>query len=68
MHKNVSVREHATEIITFKKKKMKLLTYERQKLCENSKICYTCIKKFKDKPAKDKKYHKVRNIVTMRGI
>ena len=47
---------------------MKLLTYERQKLCENSKICYTCIKKFKDKPAKDKKYHKVRNIVTMRGI
>ena len=37
-----SLREHAMEIINFKKKKMKLLTNEQQKLYENAKICCIC--------------------------
>ena len=35
-----SLREHAMKMINFKKKK-KLLTKEQQKLCQNSKMCYT---------------------------
>ena len=53
------LREHAMEIIHFKKKKMKLLTIEHQEPYENSKVCYICNKKFKDKHAKDKKYRKL---------
>ena len=49
-------REHAMEIINFKKKKMKLLISEHGKLYENAKICQ---EKFEDKHGKDKKYHKV---------
>ena len=48
------------DIIDFKKKKMKLLTTERQKSYENAKICYICKEKFEDKNAKDKSNHKVR--------
>ena len=56
-----SLREHALEIINFKKKKIKLWTNEHQKSHENAKICYVCQEKFEDKHAKDKKYHKVRD-------
>ena len=35
-------------IINFKKKKMKLLTKEQQKLNENAKICYICKEKFEN--------------------
>ena len=37
-----SLREHAMEIINFKKEKMQLLTNEQQKSYENVKICYIC--------------------------
>ena len=56
-----SLREHAMEIISFKKKKMKLLTNEQQKSNGNRKICYTCQKKLQDKHAIDKKYCNVRD-------
>ena len=49
-----SIREHAMKTINFKKKKMKLLTKEQQKLYQNAKICYICKEKFKDKYAKEK--------------
>ena len=35
-----SLREHAMEIMTFEKKKIKSLTKERQKSYENVKFCY----------------------------
>ena len=40
-----SLRKHATKIINFKKKKMKLLTKEKQEAYQNAKICYICKKK-----------------------
>ena len=40
---------------------MKVLTNEHQKSYQNSKICYICKEKFKDKHAKDKKFLKVRD-------
>ena len=58
-----SLGEHASKIIDFKKKQMKLLTNEKQESYENAKICYICKEKFKDKYAKDKKYRKVGTIV-----
>ena len=36
-----SLREHTLKIINFKKKKMKLLVNNQQKLYENSTICYS---------------------------
>ena len=41
-----SLREHAMKITNFKNKKMKILTEELQKPCENAKFCYICMKKF----------------------
>ena len=49
------------DIISFKKKKMKSLTNEQQKLYENPNICYICKENFDHKHAKDKKYRKVRD-------
>ena len=49
------------EIINFKNKKIKLLTKEQWKSYENTKICYICKEKFKDKYAKYKKYREVRD-------
>ena len=51
-----SLREHALEIINFKKKEMKLLTNEHLKLCQNAKISDICKENFEDKYDKDKKY------------
>ena len=42
-----SLREHAMNVISFKKKKIKLLTKEQQESYENAKICYICKKKLK---------------------
>ena len=56
-----SLREHTMEIITFKKRKMKLLTNEQQKSYQNAKICYICKEKFQDKHTKDKSYCKVKD-------
>ena len=56
-----SLREHAQEIINFKKKKVKLSISEQQKSCKNAKICYIHYEKFEDKYAKDKTYHEVRD-------
>ena len=49
-----SIREHGMKTINFKKKKIKLLPKEQQKLYQNAKICYICKEKFKDKYAKEK--------------
>ena len=55
-----SLREHAMKIVTFKKKKMKLLTKGQQESYENAKIYYNCKEKLEIKYVKDKKYRKVR--------
>ena len=39
-----SLRTHATKIINFKNKKMKLLTKKHQESYENVKTCYICSK------------------------
>ena len=41
------LREHAIKMINFKLKKMRLLTKDQQKSCENAKIPYICEKKLK---------------------
>ena len=56
-----SLREHAMDIVNFKKKKMKLLTKEQQDSYGYTKICYICKEKFENKYVKDKKYRKVRD-------
>ena len=38
-----------------------MLTKGQQESYENSKICYFCTEKFKNKDLKDKKYGKVRD-------
>ena len=49
------------ETINFKKKKMKLLTNEKQTSYANAKMCYISEEEIFDKHAKDKKYCKVKN-------
>ena len=56
-----SLREHATKIINFKKKKMNSLTKEQYESQENAKIWYIYKEKFENKYVKDKKYCKVRD-------
>ena len=51
-----SLREHAMEMINFKKKKINLSTKEHQESYENAKICYICKDKYEGKYAKDKKH------------
>ena len=53
-----NLREHATKLIKFKKKKMKLLTKEQQESNENAKLCHICKEKLENKYLKDKKYYK----------
>ena len=55
------LREHAMKIISFKKKKIILLTKGEQESYENKKMCYICKEKFEHKYLKDKKYRKVRD-------
>ena len=54
------LRERTINIINFKKKKMKLLTNERQESYKNTKICYICKEKIENKSWKNRKYCKVR--------
>ena len=56
-----SLREHAMEIINFKKEKMKSSTNEQQKSYQNANIFYISTGKFEDTHARDKKYCKVRD-------
>ena len=49
------LREHTMEIISSKKKKMKLLTKEQQESYGNTKISYICKEKFENEYLKDKK-------------
>ena len=49
------------EIVSFKKKKIKLLTNKQQESYENPKFCYICKENFENRYAKDKKYFKVRD-------
>ena len=49
------------KIISFKKKKMKLLIKQQQELKENAKIFHICKEKLENKYFKDKKYCKVRD-------
>ena len=52
------LREHATKIISYKKKDMIPLTKKEEENYNNQKVCYICKKEF-DKS--DKKHHKVRD-------
>ena len=55
MKKNCeSLRDDAIKIINFKKKKMKLLTYEQQELYKSAKNCSISIKNFEDNMLKIK--------------
>ena len=56
------LREHAMKIITFKTKKMKLLTKEQQESYENAQFCYICEEKIESEYLKDK------NIVILKII
>ena len=47
------------KIISFEKKKMKLLTKEKKE--SNAEICYICKEKFENRYVKDKKYFKIRD-------
>ena len=58
-----SQREHAMEIINFRKKKIKSLTKEQEKSYENPKICYICKEKLEDE-----KIVELRTIVVVQGI
>ena len=55
------------KIINFKKKKMKLLTKEKQESYQNAKVFYICKGKFGNKYFKDKKYRTVRDRCHYRG-
>ena len=55
------VREHAMKIITFKNKKMELLTKEQLESYESANLCYIWKEKLENKHLKDKKYRKVRD-------
>ena len=69
MHEKIceSLREHALEVISFKKEKMKLITKELQKSYQNAKNCYICKEKLRDKYAKDKNMVKLGIIVIIQG-
>ena len=49
------------EILSSKKKKMKLLTKDQQESYGNAKLSYICKEKFENEYLKDEKYPKVRD-------
>ena len=57
----ISFREHATNLINFKKKKILLLTKEKEKSHQDAKLCYICRKRFLKTFANDKNCRKVRD-------
>ena len=56
----VDLREHATKIINYEKKKMIPLTKKEEKQDNKQKVCHICIKRFST-DNNNKKYHKVRD-------
>ena len=54
------LREHATKIINYEKKKMIPLTKKEEKNYNKQKVCYICKKEFNTYDS-DKKYHKVKD-------
>ena len=54
------LEEHATKIITYKKKEMIPLTKEEEKMHHRQKKSYICKKRFSTND-NDKKHHKVRD-------
>ena len=55
-----SLRQHAIEVINFKKKQTKLLANKQQNSYENAKHFHTCKDKIEHEQAKNKNYCKVR--------
>ena len=56
-----TLREHATNVINFEKKKMLTLTKKEQKLHEDATAYYICGKRLPKMFAKDKNHGKVRD-------
>ena len=57
------------EIVSFKKKKIKLLTNKHQESYENPKFCYICKEKFENRYAKDKSIVKLEtNVIVQVNI
>ena len=54
------LREHATKIINYEKKKMMPLTKKEEENHNKQKVCYICKKEFNTDNI-DKKHHKVKN-------
>ena len=54
------LREHATKIINYEKKKMFPLTKKEEKNHDKQKVCYICKKEFNTDDS-DKKHHKVKH-------
>ena len=54
-----SLREHATNVIVFEKKKMSPLTKKELKSYQDAKVCCICGKRFLKKFANDKNYQKL---------
>ena len=54
------LREHATKIINYEKKKMISLTKKEEENHNKQKVCYICKKEFNTDDS-DKKYHKVKD-------
>ena len=54
--------------VSFKKKKMKLITKEQHESYENAKICYICKENLENKYLKDKNIAKLEIIALYRGI
>ena len=56
-----SLKEHATNILNFEKKKMSPLTKEELKLHQDTRNCYICGKRILKKLAKSKSYVEFRD-------
>ena len=56
----LDLKEHATQIIDYKKKEMISLTKEEKKIHREQKFCYICQKRFSTNND-NKKYFKVRD-------
>ena len=62
-----SLREHATNVVNFEKKKMTPLTKEEQKSHQDAKVCCICGKIILKRFANDKNYQNVRDLCHFKG-
>ena len=60
-HLCIDLKEHATKIISYKKKQIIPLTKKEKKIQREQKVCYICKKGFSTNDDDNKKYFKVRN-------